>query len=209
MIIRHIGHACFRIDLDCGLSIVTDPFDPAVGYELPHTPADIVTTSHEHHDHNYVGDLAPKHLVKGSGKTALEGVSIEGFPSFHDDVSGAKRGANTIFVFEAEGLRVAHLGDLGHPLTDAQIAQLGPVDVLLIPVGGVFTIDAGQAADLTKKIGAKITVPMHYARDELSFRLGQVDDYLAAMGAEKLVLSELDPKTCASPVVVLKSGQGL
>lgn len=209
MKISWIGHASFRIDLSDGRSLVTDPFDPAVGYELPSRPADIVTMSHGHHDHNYIGSLAPKTVIREPGVYALEGVRIEGIPSFHDGEGGAKRGSNVIFVIEADGARVAHLGDLGHDLTDADIARLGKLDVLMIPVGGVFTIDAAQAAALAKRIGAKVTVPMHFRTGRLSFSLGGVDAFLDAMGERSETADALDPARENAPVVALNYGQGL
>ena len=151
MIIRHLGHASFRINLKDGTSIVTDPYDENVGFAMPSTPADIVTISHEHHDHNFIGQLAPKHVIRGTEQAQFSGLTIEGFATFHDDVSGAKRGKNTVYLFEAEGLRVLHLGDLGHMPGDDLIENLLPIDVLMIPVGGVFTIDAEMAAELTHR----------------------------------------------------------
>lgn len=209
MKIQWIGHASFRFDLNDGRSIVTDPFDPAVGYDLPARPADIVTMSHGHHDHNYIGSLAPKTVVREAGVFEESGLRVEGIPSFHDDMHGAKRGTNVIFVFEADGARVAHLGDLGHDLTDEDIARLGKLDVLMIPVGGVFTIDAKQAAALAKRVGAKITVPMHFTTDRLSFQLGGVDAFLDAMGVSHETADAIDPKETHAPVVVMNYGKGL
>ncbi len=209
MIIRSIGHASFRIDLANKTSIVTDPFDPSVGYELPHTPADLVTMSHQHHDHNYIGALAPAHVADAPGRYEFDGVTVEGLPSFHDDAGGAKRGPNTVFIFEAEGLRIAHLGDLGHMPDETLLGHLRGVDVMMIPVGGVFTIDAQQAAELTRLVGARITVPMHYAQPQLSFRLGTLQAYLDAAGLECARLTELDPSGALPPIVALESGHGL
>ena len=210
MIIRYIGHASFRIDLDSGVSVVTDPFDPAVGYDLPKTPCDIVTVSHGHHDHNHIGSLAPKHVVSETGSFEAMGVKITGLASYHDNVRGLKRGANVIYVIEADGVRIVHLGDLGHPLSDRAIADLGQPDAVMIPVGGVFTIDARQAAELAGRIGAKVTIPMHYMPPRLSFGLGSVDDFLSACAAAHVIAAELDPaKAPDAPVVVLEYGKGL
>ena len=208
MLIEWLGHSCFRLTLKNGLSVVTDPYDDKVGYALPRHPADIVTVSHEHFDHNYTAPLSPRHVLRGPGVQTVEGVKIEGFASFHDDAQGAKRGLNTMFLIEADDIRVLHLGDLGHDLTDKAIAAFGRVDVLLIPVGGVFTIDAGQAADLAKRIAARITVPMHYKTSALSFNLGECAPFTAAMGAAK-ALSSLDPETETAPVITLTPGMGL
>jgi len=204
-----IGHASFRIDLDNGTSIVTDPFDPAVGYDMPVRAADIVTMSHNHHDHNHIGALAPKHVLREAQSCALCGARIEGYPAFHDDAAGSRRGGNVIFSIEADGARIVHLGDLGHDLSDEQISRFGAVDVLLIPVGGVYTIDAGQAAALARRIGARVTVPMHFRTEKLRFELGAVEPFLEAMCQPCAHADALDPREENAPVVVMPYGKGL
>lgn len=208
MIIKWVGHASFRIELNDGRSVVTDPYDEKVGYALPVHKADIVTISHEHFDHNYIGNLSPVHVLREAGKQELGGITIEGFPSFHDDEQGAKRGKNMIYLIEADGMRVLHLGDLGHDLSDEQIAAFGPIDVLTIPVGGVFTIDAEQAAALAKRINARIIVPMHFKTASLSFGLGENTLFVEAMGGAKESHS-LDPASETAACVVLMPGEGL
>ena len=209
MLIQWIGHASFRITLNNGISIVTDPFDPAVGYAMPTTKANIVTMSHGHHDHNYIGELNPEFIVRETGVHTFDGLTVTGYPSFHDEVKGAKRGQNAIFSIEAEGKRILHMGDLGHSLTDEEIAAFGKVDVLMIPVGGVFTLDAKASASLAKRINAAKTIPMHFTTPNLSFSLGGVEPFLEAMGTDWEKCTSLDPDAATKPVVVLEYGQGL
>lgn len=159
-----LGHSCFAIQSG-GLRLVCDPFDPQmVGYPPPDIMADIVTISHEHDDHNYTRTLRGRPLIlRGSGEQAApRGWRIRGIDSFHDDQQGAKRGPNTLFMIEAEGIRILHCGDLGHLLAEDTLAALRPIDILMVPVGGFYTIDAGQAAALCRALDPKIALPMHY-----------------------------------------------
>lgn len=157
------GHSCFLLETAENKRLLTDPCDPESGYRLSGLQADAVAVSHDHHDHNYVKAVkgAPK-IVKKTGVTELDGYTITGFPSYHDSVKGRQRGANVLFLIEAEGLRVLHLGDLGHTLPEATIAAIGPVDVLLCPIGGRFTIDAKEARAVTDALSPSVVIPMHY-----------------------------------------------
>lgn len=208
MLIEWLGHASFRLTLSDGTSVVTDPFDGTVGYSKPTRPADVVTVSHDHYDHNAAAALNPKTVYKTAGRFPGK-VDITGYPSFHDDRRGAKRGANIMFLIEADGARVLHLGDLGHDLSDEEIARFGRVDALLIPVGGIYTIDARQAAALAKRIGARVTVPMHYKTPRLAFELGTDEPFLAAMGGEYAQCKALDPLHSPASVAVMTFGEGL
>ena len=154
MKLEWMGHACFAITTDNGTRIVTDPFDEKVGYPLPWGRADIVTASHGHFDHACYERMNPQNVVKEPGEYVFGDVKITGIASFHDDAKGAKRGSNVIFVIEADGKRIAHLGDLGHMLSEAQVAALGKLDALLIPVGGTYTLTGEQAAEQARTIGA-------------------------------------------------------
>ncbi|MDI3280264.1 MAG: MBL fold metallo-hydrolase [Bacillota bacterium] len=184
------GHACFRLTTAAGLVIVTDPFDESVGYLLPRGAADVVTVSHEHFDHNHVAAVGGRPLVlKGAGVHSLaplgpeksKGATIRGVASFHDSQQGRQRGPNTIFVFDLDGLRVVHLGDLGHQLTAQQVAELGEADLLLVPVGGTYTLDGAGAAKVVEALRPALVIPMHYRTDALSFPLAPVDDFLRAV----------------------------
>jgi L-ascorbate metabolism protein UlaG (beta-lactamase superfamily) len=164
MDITYLGHSSFKIKTKTA-SVITDPFDSKfVGLKYSGAEAEIVTVSHAHDDHNATDKVAGvKKIIEGPGEYEVMGVSIIGYPSFHDTREGSERGKNTIFVFEAEGLRLAHLGDLGHVITDDLVNEMGSIDVLMIPVGGKFTIGPKEAVEVVGKIDPYFTVPMHYA----------------------------------------------
>lgn len=164
MIITCIGHAKFLIEMENGMRLVTDPYDETCGYPVTPLRADAVLVSHGHHDHSAVETVTGYTSVinTAGAHTLAPDVKVTAVPSFHDDAQGAKRGSNLLFLIEAEGLRVAHLGDLGHPLTEEQRAALAPVDVLMLPVGGFFTIDAETAKGVAESLEAKVILPMHY-----------------------------------------------
>lgn len=179
MKITWLGHACYLLENSVGKKLAIDPFNPSIGYNAPHVEADIVTKSHEHHDHNAVEQLKGNPIVISDiDKRCTHGYCIHGILSFHDDVEGAKRGKNKIFIYEVDHLRIAHLGDLGHMLSNVAVEKLGKIDILFIPVGSVYTIDGKKAAKLVEKINPKITIPMHYKTPKLNIDLRPVDDFL-------------------------------
>lgn len=163
MDITYLGHSSFKIKTKTA-TVITDPFDPQmVGLKYSGVEGEIVTVSHAHRDHNAVDKVAGvKKVVDGPGEYEIMGVSIIGYPSFHDAKQGAERGKNTIYVIEADGLRLAHLGDLGHTLSDELVNQIGSIDILMIPVGGKFTIGPKEAAEVVSKIDPYYILPMHY-----------------------------------------------
>jgi len=184
--ISWLGHSCFKIESDGGKIIVTDPFDEAVGYPLPKAKADVVTVSHDHHDHNHVAAIGGNPaVVRGPGKKAAAGIEFEGTASYHDDRGGKRRGKNTIFSFEMDGIRVCHLGDLGHLLSEEDAAALGDVDVLMIPVGGVYTLDAGGAKKVVGQIRPKVVIPMHFMTPALTFEVDPPDRFLSGQKVER------------------------
>ena len=164
MLIRHIGHAEFLIETESGVRIVTDPYDASCGYPVRQITADFALVSHHHHDHDAVENLKgkPRVIDEAGNYTPESGVKITAVRGFHDDAGGSKRGETLLFLIEAEGLRIAHLGDLGCGLDTAQTEMLQAPDVLMIPVGGFFTIDGIQAREIAKQLGAKVILPMHY-----------------------------------------------
>jgi L-ascorbate metabolism protein UlaG (beta-lactamase superfamily) len=179
MKIQWIGHACFALALSDGKVIMTDPFGEEVGYPAPETPAQIVTVSHQHFDHNAVKRVPGKpETIETGGRHELAGVTVTGHPSFHDEAGGSKRGANMIFVIEAEGLRICHLGDLGHELEPSQAEELGPLDVLLVPVGGFYTIGPDEAARVVDRLKPRYVIPMHYKTQYLDFPIETPDKFL-------------------------------
>lgn len=185
MVIRWLGHASFLIVSSGGTKIITDPYEPnAFGGALKHRPIemppDIVTVSHDHADHNYINGL-PNHfsVVSRPGTTDVEEIEFKGVESYHDSERGALRGTNIIFVMDVDGVRVCHLGDLGHELSGPELNQLGEVDVLLIPVGGKFTIGPAEAARVVGQLNPRVVIPMHYKTDKVDFPIAPVDDFLA------------------------------
>ncbi len=185
MKIQWLGHSAFLIESDSGRKLLTDPYDAgsydgAVGYEEIDVKADVVTVSHEHPDHDGVANLIhePGEVVRGTESRVISDFRISGISTFHDEHNGQDRGKNTVFVIEVDGVRVCHLGDLGHLLSEEQIVALGRVDVLFIPVGGHFTIDAAQATELVQRVNPRIVIPMHYKTDVLAFPIAGVDDFL-------------------------------
>ncbi len=203
MKITWMGHACFAMETADGTRIVTDPFDESVGYPLPWGPADIVTVSHEHHDHNCAERLNPRRVVRGAGTVDIGAVHITGIPAFHDEAQGKKRGANTIFVIEADGLRMAHLGDLGHPLSAETRAAIGKIDVLMLPVGGFYTIDGAQAAQEVRALQPRVALPMHYKTAYLDYPITDEQPFLAVLGQEAREMSCLNVGEDVGPVVLL------
>lgn len=164
MLISYHGHAEFALELSDGFKIITDPYDAHVGYEMKKYTCDAVLVSHGHGDHAFVEKLKGPYV-----KVAEEGVrqlapdvKVQAIPSVHDDEGGSKRGKNLIMKLEAEGLSLVHLGDQGDDLTDEQLQQIGRVDVLMIPVGGFYTIDAPMAKKIVDRLQPRVVIPMHY-----------------------------------------------
>ncbi|MBQ8555749.1 MAG: MBL fold metallo-hydrolase [Clostridia bacterium] len=164
MIITCIGHAKFLVELECGLRIVTDPYDATCGYPVTDVRADVVLVSHGHHDHNAVETIpgTPRVIDQAGEYELAEGVRLVAIEACHDDANGAKRGRTLLFSLHAEGVNVMHLGDLGHVPTAEQCMRLGHADVLMIPVGGHFTIDAPTAKEVAALLHARVVLPMHY-----------------------------------------------
>ena len=164
MIIRHIGHAEFLMETESGMRIVTDPYGEGCGYPVRKLKADAALVSHGHHDHNAVDTLEGlKSIIDRAGEyTPAPGIRVSALKGFHDDAQGSKRGETLLFLVEAEGLRIVHLGDLGCMPEEEQIRQLARPDVLMIPVGGFYTIDGKTARAVAEKLQARVTLPMHY-----------------------------------------------
>jgi len=179
MRIQWLGQASFQITTSDGVAIRTDPYDSSLGFRLSSLPADVVTVSHDHFDHAAVDTVPGDPVVlRRAGEREVKGVTFLGVESFHDDNQGLDRGTNIIFVIEAEGVRVCHLGDLGHTLTQQQVEAIGHVDVLMVPVGGVYTVDAAGATSVMAQLSPRITIPMHYRVNGLSLAIGGVGKFL-------------------------------
>lgn len=168
MDITYLGHSSFKIK-GKKTSVIVDPFDPKmVGLKFPKQEADIVTVSHDHGDHNATSLVGGNpFVIRGPGEYEVLGVGIIGVSTFHDEVQGKERGKNTIYVFDIDNVHIAHLGDLGEFPSEKIFDQLGSVDILMVPVGGTYTITAKQSLDVIKEIEPSVVIPMHYRRDEM------------------------------------------
>lgn len=181
------GQACFKLKGKTA-SIITDPYNPEfVGLKLPKDmEADVVSISHDHGDHNNKEVVTGEPIVvQGPGEYEVKGIAMVGTQSYHDSQKGAERGKNTIFNFHLDGINIVHLGDFGQEaLTQEQISDIGQTDILLIPVGGVYTIDSKVATEIVAQLEPRIIIPMHYKVEGLKFELEPVETFLKAMGAE-------------------------
>lgn len=192
MKIQWIGHSCFKLMESTGTAIVTDPFSN-VGYDEPELEADAVTSSHDHFDHNNFKMIKGRpRIFNAPGLYEFKGVKITGIRSFHDDQQGARRGTNTIFKFRMDGLDICHLGDIGTELTPRLLDSLLPVNVLMVPVGGNYTIDAEQAKEYADALMPDLVIPMHYKTKSLTLDLDRVDEFLRLFEEEDIVCCESD-----------------
>ncbi|HVN95967.1 MAG TPA: MBL fold metallo-hydrolase [Syntrophorhabdaceae bacterium] len=183
MKIKWYGHSAFYIVTDNGTRIIIDPYESgafggAISYGKITDQADIVLTTHDHSDHNYVNDIKGKFTrLREAGEHEEKGVKIKAVPTYHDTSKGNERGKNLVFVISADGISIAHLGDLGHTLDQKTLEKIGKVDVLLLPVGGFFTIDAKDATMIMNDIKAPITIPMHYKTAGSNLPIAPLDEF--------------------------------
>ncbi len=186
MDISWLGHSCFRLR-GRHATVITDPYSPGLGYTLGKPTAHIVTVSHQHPGHSYVQGIGGEpRLVTGPGEYEISGVLIIGIATFHDPEGGGKRGKNTAYLIEIDEVTVCHLGDLGHMLTTEQVEGLDNVDVLLLPVGGVSTINPAVAAAVVRQLEPKAVIPMHYKTQAISRELEPVEKFLKEIGVREV-----------------------
>jgi L-ascorbate metabolism protein UlaG (beta-lactamase superfamily) len=182
MNISYFGHSCFKIEEKINgenVVLVTDPFDKEVGLKVPNVEADIVTVSHEHSDHNNVSALRKNpFVINCAGEFDVKGVIVEGINSLH----GGDKGSNIIFRIDVEGVSLAHLGDLGDILDNKQLEKLGGVDILFVPVGGKYTLDAKKAVEVISQIEPRIVVPMHYKTKDSKIDIDGLDKFIKEIG---------------------------
>lgn len=180
MKIEWLGHSSFKLTESTGISLVTDPFNAEeVGISFPEVKADIVTVSHDHFDHNCTGAVKEyKILVNTPGDHGVDGVDIFGFKSYHDDKKGLLRGKNVVFRIRMDGVEVCHLGDIGEELSPMLAELIGSINVLLIPVGGRYTIDAAEAKEYVDRLMPDVVIPMHYMMDGYRTQFDELDEFL-------------------------------
>jgi L-ascorbate metabolism protein UlaG (beta-lactamase superfamily) len=206
MKIKFFGHSAFIITTDAGVRIITDPyrsgsFGGALSYGKITDEADIVLASHDHDDHNYIKDIKGKftHITK-AGIHNVNGLKIKAIPSHHDASRGRDRGNNLIFVVDADDLIILHAGDLGHTLEKEALKEIGKVDILLIPVGGFYTIDAREAAKVMTDLKPAITIPMHFKTDKCNFPISDVEEFVGGKkGVKRTKTSEIEIKKESLP----------
>jgi L-ascorbate metabolism protein UlaG (beta-lactamase superfamily) len=212
MKVKYLGHSAFVITADRGLRIITDPYtpSPSLTYGEITESADIVTISHEHFDHcNLAAVRGSPQVVKGAGRVVVKGIEFNGIASYHDEARGRTRGNNTIFCFDVDGIRVCHLGDLGHLLDNRQVQEIGDIGILLIPVGGYFTIDARAASQVCNQLKPSVIIPMHYKTEKGTIPgIAGVDEFLKGKdNVNRLDSSEIEFKQLppSSQIIVLKA----
>lgn len=177
MKVQYLGHSSFLLEESTGTAIVTDPFK-GIGYDMPQRHADIVTISHRHDDHdNAEGVLGGPLVLSEEGTREAAGVEITAIQTAHDGEGGSVRGGNLVFKFRMDGLDICHLGDIGEDCNSDFLEMILPVSVLLIPVGGTYTIDAAQAKEYVDRIMPEIVIPMHYKTKSCDLDIGRVDDF--------------------------------
>lgn len=216
MKITWCGHALFQIaanpQKNSQVNIVIDPFDKSIGLRVPKLEADILLVTHQHYDHNNIkAVLGSPFVIDGPGEYEIKNIFIQGIPSFHDDSGGGKRGENTIYVIDVEDIRLCHLGDLGQKeLTEEQLDKIGSIDILMLPVGGTYTISAAEAGKIMAQLEPKITIPMHYALPKLKIKLDSLTKFLKTFGVKsltpikKLVVKKKDISLDEAKIIVLE-----
>jgi L-ascorbate metabolism protein UlaG (beta-lactamase superfamily) len=184
MDINWLGHSCFRLK-GSHATVITDPYNPDLGYSPGKQSADIITVSHQHPGHSNTDGIEAR-VVNGPGEYEISGVLIIGLKTYHDSEKGEKKGKNTVYLIQMDEISICHLGDLGHPLTDSQVEEMDNVDVLLVPVGGVSTINAARAAAVVRQVEPKVVIPMHYKTEAVKRELDPVDNFLREMGVKDI-----------------------
>lgn len=210
MQITYLGHSCFKIQKN-STTLVIDPFDDSIGIKMPRISADIVLSTHNHYDHaNFSAIRGDSFQIKTPGEYEIKDIFIYGINSFHDENEGRERGENLIFLIETEGIRLAHFGDFGQKeLSQEQLKKLEGVDILLIPVGGVYTINAKTAAEIISDLEPAIVIPMHYKEPGIKINIDPLDKFKKEMGNKIEILDRLKIKKKELPkeetkIIILK-----
>lgn len=212
MEISYLGHSSFKLRSKHA-TVVVDPFNPDfVGFKFPKTEADVVLVSHDHEDHNFASGVeGTPIIISGPGEYEVKGVKITGVSVYHDTEKGNQRGKNTVYRINMDGITIVHCGDLGHKFDDKELEELSGANILMVPVGGLYTIDAGIAAEVVSQIDPDIIIPMHYAtknlKPQIAEKLSGVEIFLKQMGKEGIIpvakLSITKDKLPPEPMVVV------
>ena len=181
MKVKWLGHSCFLVTSKGGVIIITDPY--AVGGDIKYSPieetADVVVVTHGHDDHSNVSAVQGKpEVVRGDGTKTAKGIQFRGIATYHDASQGTQRGPNTVFCFTVDDIKLCHLGDLGHVLSPGQVNEIGTVDILFIPVGGFYTIDASIASRVCDQLKSKVVIPMHFKTPKCAYPIAGVEGFL-------------------------------
>jgi L-ascorbate metabolism protein UlaG (beta-lactamase superfamily) len=194
MEITWYGRACFRLK-GKEATAITDPCPPATGFVAGKHDVDLLTVSHAHPDHSYTRSITAGLTLTRPGEYEFHDLLVTGVRTYHDGTRGAERGENMIFAVEVDGVHICHLGDLGHLLTEEQVAELGPIDVLLVPVGGTTTVTPAEATEVVSQLSPKLVIPMHFAIDGASADLMSAETFLHEMSVEPI----RQPKAIVTP----------
>ncbi len=191
MKITWLGHSSFKLEESTGTVVVTDPYHSYVGYEMPKTDANIVTVSHTHNDHSFVNSVGGNPtVIDSAGAYEISGVHILGITTYHDDAKGSIRGENTVFRYRMDGVDICHMGDIGEDCNVMLVESIMPVDILLLPVGGTFTIDAAQAKEYVDRIMPDVVIPMHYKTKDCEFDIDKIDNFLDLFDQKDIIYSD-------------------
>jgi len=215
MYIQYLGHSCFKLTgKDAkgeNVVLITDPFDKDTGLRLPGGEADIITVSHQHHDHNNTSAIkGDPFVIDTAGEYDKKDIFVQGVDSWHDDQEGRERGKNIIYRVSFEDVVITHLGDLGHVLNNKQVEQLEGTDILLIPVGGKYTLDAKKAIEVINQIEPRMVIPMHYQQDGLKMDIAGVEPFVKEIGmkpeyiGDKLKINKKDLPQEEMELVIFK-----
>ncbi|HEU65363.1 MAG TPA: MBL fold metallo-hydrolase [Chloroflexi bacterium] len=212
MKIKWLGHACFLITSQDGIRVITDPYavGGGINYSVIKETADVVVVSHDHGDHNNVSAIQGNpEVVKGSGTKTARGIQFRGIAAYHDASQGTQRGLNTAFCFTIDDMKLCHLGDLGHMLSPVQVDEIGAVDILFVPVGGFYTIDATVASQVCSQLKPKVVIPMHFKTPGCAYPIADVEDFLKGKEHVRRVMDsevglERENLSAATEIVLLQ-----
>ena len=205
MKLEWVGHACFKLTAQDGTTVITDPYDESVGIDMVPLHADLITMSHAHHDHCERSMIVGKPVIASGVQEAHVGSIVSrAVPSYHDDVQGAKRGENAIRIFAIDGMKIVHMGDQGCMPDAAALEAIEGADVMMIPVGGTYTVDAQGAKAIIARTKPRCVIPMHVKTKRCPYPIETVQGFLKLMGAETAqAIDVLDAKEETIPCGVV------